>query len=399
MPAGESQIAVGPAPAQVCPPLGKGTTVTVYNADILNVVTVSRSRSISQNGTNGAPIQPLTSAVLDASTALYAVAPQGTAPLVLLPQGGSMSPSPAQIATQISALGLMKDTTGQAINASVGALPVGIAETGAPLQLGSTETPAAGASWGPYTFAPANQSGGSYLLAITPTTPANISITDVTIQHLDASSNVVYTEFFTLFGGNYSPVIDLPNPTLIRGNFYGASISVTGLTATSAQVNTMLGSGGLFASGITLRCYLMPYFAADPEPKVINGSPTIGSFGGVTPGGLLYTTGATAFTITPSSSSVPTPLVPYAGPATVVFEETGVTTTPSNAKLNIGFWTVAAGNVGNMAMNNGQAAAQAIGPIVWPADLPGCVALLTLTNADATQTANFRVVVTAGNSA
>ena len=106
-----TQIAVGVRPVQVCPPLGKGSSVTVYNQDILNPVTVSRNNSVGLNASNGAPIQPLTSAVMDATYALYAVAPAGTAALIILPGGGSMSPSPAQIATQISALGLAKDTS------------------------------------------------------------------------------------------------------------------------------------------------------------------------------------------------------------------------------------------------------------------------------------------------
>lgn len=106
-----TQIAVGPKPVQVCPPLGNGSTVTIYNADLVNVVTVSRNNSVSLNASNGAPIQPLTSAVLDATHALYAVAPANTANLVILPGGGTMSPSPAQIAAQISALGLATEAT------------------------------------------------------------------------------------------------------------------------------------------------------------------------------------------------------------------------------------------------------------------------------------------------
>jgi hypothetical protein len=101
-----TQIPVGPQPVQVCPPLGQGVTVTIYNADINNVVTVSRNNSVSLNASNGAPIQPLTSAVLDGSKALYAAAPAGTVPIVVIPQGGTLSPSPAQIAAQIAISGV-----------------------------------------------------------------------------------------------------------------------------------------------------------------------------------------------------------------------------------------------------------------------------------------------------
>lgn len=101
-----TQIPVGPQPVQVCPPLGRGVTVNLYNQDLANVVTVSRNNSVAQGAGNGAPIQPLTNAVLDATRAIYAVAPANTASLVIIPQGGTLSPSPAQIAAQIAVSGV-----------------------------------------------------------------------------------------------------------------------------------------------------------------------------------------------------------------------------------------------------------------------------------------------------
>jgi hypothetical protein len=101
-----TQIPVGPNPVQVCPPLGNGSTVNIYNQDVNNVVVVSRNNSIAFGAGNGIPIQPLTNAVLDASKAIYAVAPSGTQSLVIIPQGGTLSPSPAQIAAQIAISGV-----------------------------------------------------------------------------------------------------------------------------------------------------------------------------------------------------------------------------------------------------------------------------------------------------
>jgi hypothetical protein len=103
---GFTQIPVGIQPVQVCPPLGKGESVMLYNQDITNVVTVGTEPNVFQNASNAAPIQPLTSAVLPASKALYAVAPAKTAALVIVPEGGTLSPSPVQIAAQIAASGL-----------------------------------------------------------------------------------------------------------------------------------------------------------------------------------------------------------------------------------------------------------------------------------------------------
>jgi hypothetical protein len=140
-------IPVSTRPTQVCPPLGKGATVTLYNQDIVNIVYVSKQQWFTPGSGAGAPIQPLTSAVLPADTALYAAAlVSGVQPLAILPEGGTLSPSPAQIAQQINAIGLMKDTTGQTINGTLGvpaqdptlvgqntAIPDNISNTGVPL--------------------------------------------------------------------------------------------------------------------------------------------------------------------------------------------------------------------------------------------------------------------------
>lgn len=127
---GFTQIPVGPVPVQVCPPLGSGESVMLYNQDVNNIVTVGTSNNVFQDASNAAPIQPLTSAVLPASKALYAVAPTGTAALVIVPEGGTLSPSPAQIAAQISALGLA--TLDEQINQNT-SIPTNISTTGAPL--------------------------------------------------------------------------------------------------------------------------------------------------------------------------------------------------------------------------------------------------------------------------
>jgi hypothetical protein len=103
---GFTQIPVGPVPVQICPPLGQGQSVTIYNQDVNNVVTIGTSPGITPDASNGVPLQPLTPGTFPASKALYGVAPAGTASLVIIPEGGTLSPSPAQIAAQIAASGL-----------------------------------------------------------------------------------------------------------------------------------------------------------------------------------------------------------------------------------------------------------------------------------------------------
>jgi hypothetical protein len=127
---GFTQIAVGPQPVQVCPPLGQGMSVTIYNQDINNVVTLGTTNNIAQDGTNGVPLQPLTPGTFPATKALYAIAPANTASLVVIPEGGTLSPSPAQIAAQIAATGLA--TFAEQVNQNT-SIPANISTTGAPL--------------------------------------------------------------------------------------------------------------------------------------------------------------------------------------------------------------------------------------------------------------------------
>lgn len=95
-------IPVGPQPIQACPTLGDGTSVGYYNQDIVNVVNLSRSKT----GKPSIPLQPLTPAQFSGTRAMYVSAKQGTADLIVMPEGGSMSPSPAQIAASITASGV-----------------------------------------------------------------------------------------------------------------------------------------------------------------------------------------------------------------------------------------------------------------------------------------------------
>lgn len=108
---------VGQAPVQIVQ-AGSGSGINIYNGDIFNVLLVSPSQNPAL--TNSFPIQPLTNATVDGATALWAVAENGTCSPVTVGAASQMSPSPAQIATQINALGLMRDSTGHLINGTLG---------------------------------------------------------------------------------------------------------------------------------------------------------------------------------------------------------------------------------------------------------------------------------------
>jgi hypothetical protein len=123
-----STIPVGAQVSQVCPAIGRGATVVVYNNDLVNVAYAGYRNTIGVS--NSVPIQPLASATLDASRSLYAFCPTATVQLSIAPGGTNIQPSPAQIAAQIAAAGLAT-----AVNqvAQETAIPANISTTGVPL--------------------------------------------------------------------------------------------------------------------------------------------------------------------------------------------------------------------------------------------------------------------------
>lgn len=86
----------------------------VYNADLVNVAYVGYRPDLGT--TNASPVQPLGYTVMDGTRQLYGICPGGSAVLNVTPGGISQSASPAQIAAQINAIGLAKDSTLQTTN-------------------------------------------------------------------------------------------------------------------------------------------------------------------------------------------------------------------------------------------------------------------------------------------
>lgn len=127
-----------------------GLTVTIANQDLTNTITIARRNNFTQNGPNTATVPPLGSITVDAGRTIWGLAPAGTLPPLIFPGGGNWAPSPAQVAAQINALGLAKDTTLQGTTTAVNnpafgpatltaqtnqntAIPNNIAATGVPL--------------------------------------------------------------------------------------------------------------------------------------------------------------------------------------------------------------------------------------------------------------------------
>lgn len=128
-------IPVGLQPIQALPPLGDNSSVVIYNQDLTNVIYASYSRWFRPGAANSVPIQPLTFATLSARRAIYLGATTAVLPAVVVPEGTQLQPSPAQIAAQISALGLA--TLSEQINQNT-SIPNNISTTGVPLLTQST---------------------------------------------------------------------------------------------------------------------------------------------------------------------------------------------------------------------------------------------------------------------
>jgi hypothetical protein len=120
-----------------------GGSVTVVNMDLVQNVYVGYQPGLQPGASDAISVPPLGASVIDTSNQSYIVSavPTGIA-CQLIPGAAQWTPSPAQVSAQISALGLMKDSTGQAINGTLGVpaqtgdvittLPANIQAMGAP---------------------------------------------------------------------------------------------------------------------------------------------------------------------------------------------------------------------------------------------------------------------------
>lgn len=102
-----------------------GGPVLLANQDLVNAVTVGTTTNVFMDAPNADVIPPLGSIAYSPGPTLYAIAPAGTAALLAITGGTSWAPSPADVALQISELGLAKNST-------VAAVPGQIQSLGAP---------------------------------------------------------------------------------------------------------------------------------------------------------------------------------------------------------------------------------------------------------------------------
>jgi hypothetical protein len=224
-----TQTQIGPTIAVQFWPGQSGVQLTLANQDLVNTVTIARRPNFTIGGSNTLSIPPLGSVTVDGSKTLWGLAPANTQPLLILPGGGNWAPSPAQVAAQINALGLMKDSTGQTINTTAGGtttavngtttavngVPAGISTTGVPLlnlksatTLATSQAIAAGATFTPSAITGINQA--AYNLHLTGTSGASSTKPwyTVTLKWIDTASGLtVQFDQFVAFMSSTSNVL------------------------------------------------------------------------------------------------------------------------------------------------------------------------------------------------
>lgn len=256
-------------------------TVNVYNGDITNVLLLSTSPTPVLS--NSIPVQPLTNATIEGGKPYYASAQSGTVATVTISASSQISPSPAQIAAQIGALGLATSSNqvvqtgainnpgyGPAKDTSINALPVNVANQmaaqGLPAilssQVGTLPAVAANTTWGPTTIT--FTTGGGYAITFFPSVAGQVCASDVGITHIDTGGNTTYVDRFTICtAGGYGNL-----GVMIRGNLFGNRIQVQGVTAAQAFINAIFASAPTVCGFNAAPVYSRPYVEAT-KPKVL----------------------------------------------------------------------------------------------------------------------------------
>ena len=235
-------------------------------------------------------------------------------------------------------------TAGPVINVAVA--PGGVSyfqSQNAPQLIGTTGAFAANATWGPFSF---NFGGApAYTLALTPTNPAQSVATDITIQHLDASGNLVYQEFFgAIPAGIWAPA-GTSAVTLIRGNLYGTSIRINGLSASQA-FGSAIAVGAINITGGTIAVYTVPDRLQAGAQRLV---PAYSGAQLLTPGQLWFS-GTVGLNVAAGATNNGGIVAPCQGPVVASFRFTGAVAAPVNPRLVLNFYSVQGGNVTPVAI-------------------------------------------------
>lgn len=283
------------APVKLCE--ADGNDVLIVNRDIVNELLIGPGPEIFGNNPNSIDIiDPLGSQVFNGKEEVWGILPPGVNGFIqvgIKPNSSYWAPSPAQVAAQINALGLMKDSTGQAINNTTGNLPVSMSTTGIPLLnfRNSFTIPAqnvaslATITLGPFGF---NQPGYDIaFLAVSANNAANFPFFAWEMIWTDSSTGVVVAqEFWSLGLGNVgSPILYLGNGpceadqltiTIFNPSNFNAQFS----SITLSQASRVFGQRHHWTSGQNLNFGVPGFTAANYNPTgniIVSTAPSIGA--------------------------------------------------------------------------------------------------------------------------
>ena len=251
---------------------------------------------------------------------------------------------------------------------------------------------AAGGGWSVGTFAV--PSGGAYLIEINPTTfTASMAITDVQVEHLDASGQLVYVDYFAGLWAGGGPVgRNACSAAVCRGNLYGSQLNVVGVTAAGAFVNALMQGLVITTVGINVRVYTTPFTLTDPNPKVFPSVALAGALGVQTPAQLIAS--SNSVTVAHGTITQQVPLLPYAGPAVLTAEVTGITAS-TNGIIIVQGYTISGGSAAPVYVKSyrGWANGQYV---AIPINIPACFATLQFQNLEAANNLVWTADITGG---
>jgi hypothetical protein len=173
-----------------------GGNVTVCNFDLTRNIYVGYQSGLAAAAQDAISIPPLGAAVIDTSSLSYIVAPAAGMTAQLIPGAAQWTPSPAQVAAQISALGLAKDSTVSAVETAVNGVPAGIAVAGVPLLTAATAastgsgTIASAATLAPAAFTVA-QIGYEFVVNLTIPAAATIPYAQAVLSWSDSATGLI----------------------------------------------------------------------------------------------------------------------------------------------------------------------------------------------------------------
>jgi hypothetical protein len=239
-------------------------------------------------------------------------------------------------------------------------------------------------------------SGGAYMIVVrNETFTGAMAVTDIQVTHLDSSGQIVYEEYFGgVWVGGAALGRNACQSAIVRGNTYGSTLQITGVTSSLAFITGLLPGLSIASSRINVAVYSIPFTITDPSPKVYSSATFGGALSVQTPNQLVGE--YVGVNVGPASSSPNVPLLSYAGPAVLMGTITALTNN-ANGIILVNSYTVSGGSAAPVAFKNFRGWANAQYAAV-PINLPAAFNVMRIQNQEAANTINVNLDIT-GNAA